>query len=52
MVGVTKLGSWFLLMLISFVLVSLVSPVRPPGSSVVRREEATSPMLSPSPVEG
>ena len=28
MVGAAKLGSWFLLMLISFVLVSLVSPVR------------------------
>ena len=31
MVGPGKLGSWFLLMLISFVLVSLVSPIRPPG---------------------
>ncbi len=31
MVGLTKLGSWFLLMLISFVLVSLVNRVQPPG---------------------
>ena len=30
LVGVAKLGSWFLLMLISFVLVSLVSPIRAP----------------------
>ena len=30
MVGFAKLGSWFLLMLISFVLVELVSPVREP----------------------
>lgn len=30
MVGLAKLGSWFLLMQISFVLVSLVSPVRMP----------------------
>jgi uncharacterized membrane protein YoaT (DUF817 family) len=29
-VGLAKLGSWFLLMLISFVLVSLVNPVREP----------------------
>ena len=29
MVGLSKLGSWFLLMLISFVLVALVQPVRP-----------------------
>ena len=29
-VGLAKLGSWFLLMLISFVLVSLVSPIRSP----------------------
>ena len=31
MVSLAKLGSWFLLMLISFVLVELVSPVRKPG---------------------
>ena len=30
MVGIAKLGSWFLLMLISFVLVALVQPIRPP----------------------
>jgi uncharacterized membrane protein YoaT (DUF817 family) len=30
LVPLTKLGSWYLLMIISFVLVSLVSPVRPP----------------------
>ncbi len=30
MVGAAKLGSWYLLMLISFVLVSLVSPIRRP----------------------
>jgi uncharacterized membrane protein YoaT (DUF817 family) len=30
MVHISKLGSWYLLMLISFVLVSLVQPVRPP----------------------
>lgn len=29
LVGLAKLGSWYLLMLISFVLVSLVQPVRP-----------------------
>jgi uncharacterized membrane protein YoaT (DUF817 family) len=29
-VGLAKLGSWYLLMLISFVLVSLVNPVREP----------------------
>lgn len=29
MVGLAKLGSWYLLMLISFVLVSLMQPVRP-----------------------
>ena len=29
-VSLAKLGSWFLLMLISFVLVSLVHPVREP----------------------
>lgn len=33
MVSVTKLGSWYLLMLISFVLVSLVQPVRGPEES-------------------
>ena len=32
-VGPEKLGSWFLLMLISFVLVALVQPVRRPGKS-------------------
>ncbi|MEZ5682473.1 MAG: DUF817 domain-containing protein [Erythrobacter sp.] len=32
MVSLAKLGSWFLLMLISFVLVSLVSPVREPSA--------------------
>ncbi len=31
MVSLAKLGSWFLLMLISFVLVELVSPARKPG---------------------
>ena len=30
MVSLAKLGSWYLLMLISFVLVSLVQPVKPP----------------------
>ena len=30
MVSLSKLGSWFLLMLISFVLVALVSPIREP----------------------
>ena len=30
MVSPAKLGSWFLLMLISFVLVELVAPVREP----------------------
>lgn len=33
MVGLAKLGSWFLLMQISFVLVSLVSPIRRPGDA-------------------
>lgn len=32
MVGPSKLGAWYLLMLISFVLVSLVSPIREPSS--------------------
>lgn len=31
MVSLAKLGSWYLLMIISFVLVSLVQPVRKPG---------------------
>ena len=30
MVGLAKFGSWYLLMLISFVLVALVQPIRPP----------------------
>ena len=34
MVGLAKLGSWFLLMLISFVLVELVAPVRAPDQSL------------------
>ena len=33
-VSLAKLGSWFLLMLISFVLVSLVHPVREPGDDL------------------
>ena len=33
-VSLAKLGSWFLLMLISFVLVSLVHPVREPGEDL------------------
>jgi uncharacterized membrane protein YoaT (DUF817 family) len=33
MVGVAKLGSWYLLMIISFVLVSLVTPIRRPDPS-------------------
>ena len=33
MVSLAKLGSWYLLMMISFVLVSLVSPIRPLGWS-------------------
>ncbi|WP_374405694.1 DUF817 domain-containing protein [Pelagerythrobacter sp.] len=35
MVGLAKLGSWFLLMLISFVLVSLVQPIREPDRPIV-----------------
>lgn len=34
LVSVSKLGAWFLLMLISFVLVSLVSPVRGPEADL------------------
>lgn len=34
MVSLAKLGSWFLLMLISFVLVELVAPVRAPDQSL------------------
>ena len=34
MVSLTKLGAWYLLMLISFVLVSLVQPVREPDGSI------------------
>jgi uncharacterized membrane protein YoaT (DUF817 family) len=33
MVSSTKLGAWFLLMLISFVLVSLISPLREPSAN-------------------
>ena len=40
MVGVGKLGSWFLLMLISFVLVGLVSPITPPPAEE-RADERT-----------
>ena len=38
MVGLAKLGSWFLLMLISFVLVSLVQPIRALGDARVEPE--------------
>lgn len=34
MVSFAKYGSWYLLMLISFVLVALVQPVRKPGGAV------------------
>ena len=34
MVGFAKLGSWYLLMLISFVLVSLVQPIKPLGDKI------------------
>lgn len=40
LVPLTKLGSWYLLMIISFVLVSLVSPVRKPDASV-QQERST-----------
>ena len=36
MVSLAKLGSWYLLMLISFVLVSLVNPVRPFDKAIER----------------
>lgn len=39
LVGAAKLGSWFLLMQISFVLVSLVSPMREPDSVHGRGED-------------
>lgn len=32
MVSPMKMGAWYLLMIVSFVLVSLVSPIRPPGT--------------------
>ena len=37
MVGFAKLGSWYLLMLISFVLVSLVQPIKPLGDKITRQ---------------
>lgn len=43
MVPLTKLGSWYLLMLISFVLVSLVQPVRPPEPSRANTAAAARP---------
>jgi uncharacterized membrane protein YoaT (DUF817 family) len=36
MVSLAKYGSWYLLMLISFVLVTLVQPVRTPGNDVAQ----------------
>ena len=50
MVPVTKLGSWYLLMIISFVLVSLVSPVREPEISRARTDDA--PLPKPARQEG
>lgn len=41
MVGIAKLGSWYLLMLISFVLVSLVQPIRTPAAPRVEAERET-----------
>lgn len=58
LVPLTKLGSWYLLMIISFVLVSLVSPVRAPegaGSDAMRRRPSLrrvtrgAPPLPPAP---
>lgn len=47
LVPITKLGSWYLLMIISFVLVSLVSPIRKREAvSTVGRDDA----LRPKPV--
>ena len=43
MVPLTKLGSWYLLMIISFVLVSLVSPVREPEISKSGTDDAPHP---------
>ena len=44
MVGLAKLGSWYLLMIISFVLVSLVSPVRAPDElSIAETARARTP---------
>ena len=40
MVSVTKLGAWYLLMLISFVLVSLVSPIRKPDGAASQSSRA------------
>lgn len=46
MVPLTKLGSWYLLMIISFVLVSLVSPVRKPEISRPGTDGALLPTLA------
>ncbi|WP_294121021.1 DUF817 domain-containing protein [Sphingomonas sp.] len=46
MVPMTKLGSWYLLMIISFVLVSLVSPIRKPEIS--RASRAGGPLPTPA----
>ena len=40
MVSITKLGAWYLLMLISFVLVSLVSPIRKPDGAASQSARA------------
>jgi uncharacterized membrane protein YoaT (DUF817 family) len=50
MVPLTKLGSWYLLMIISFVLVSTVSPIRAPEASRSRRDAA--PLPKPARQEG
>ena len=49
MVPMTKLGSWYLLMIISFVLVSLVSPIRKPQISKANR--AGVPLPTPAHLE-
>jgi uncharacterized membrane protein YoaT (DUF817 family) len=50
MVPLAKLGSWYLLMIISFVLVSLVSPIRTPEASRSGRDAA--PLPKPARQEG
>jgi hypothetical protein len=48
-VGLGKLGAWYLLMLLSFVLVSLTKSLPRRGSSREAGEGASAPKLTPPP---